>query len=130
MTGFLTHNPNIEPENKEYIEQKEQTTSKKSTADNKPIEKPISIEPKTPRKTNVLRALLIGLLLFGLLAGAFVVYDKYQKGELKLDNLNVLFLINKDTNNNSSPLPTMDTNSNRNISDTNSNKTGLIDSNS
>ena len=33
---------------------------------------------KGSRKPNVLRALLIGLL-FGLLAGSFVAYDKYKK---------------------------------------------------
>lgn len=112
MDGFLTNTAVVEPEIKESAEIKKQI-----------VEQKINI-PKPKKKTNVFRALLIGLLLLGLLAGAFVAYDKYQKGELKLDNLNLPFLGNKTNGTNTQNQNNINADLNRNnvLPDTNSDR--------
>lgn len=87
MDGFLTNNVVTEPEIKDSQDIK------------KPIVAPKIREPKPKKQTNVLRALLIGVLLFLLLAGSFLVFDKNQKGDLKLGNANLPFFKTKDKNN-------------------------------
>jgi uncharacterized protein YneF (UPF0154 family) len=113
MGGFLTNTVVVESEIKDTPEIKNKTIINKIK------------EPKAPRKTNIFRALLIGLLLLALLAGAFLVYDKYQKGELKLDNLNLPFLEKKQTDANATmPLRDINADKNRNINqqDTNTDR--------
>lgn len=89
MTGFLTHNPNIEPENKEYIEPKEQTTSKKQTAENKPIERSIPIEPKPKKKSSLFKKIIVILILLLILEAIFLGYSSYKKGKLNSESLSL-----------------------------------------
>ncbi|HOZ35758.1 MAG TPA: hypothetical protein PLK55_02140 [archaeon] len=127
MDGFLTNSNITEPEIKDDSDIK---NTKKIKEIPKKTETPIKAEPviikkikepKAPRKPNFFRALLIGLLLFGLLAGSFVAYDKHQKGELHLENISFLKFLDM---NNSTPIDT-----NRNIMPQNNN-VNLPDSNS
>ena len=109
MDGFLTNNNITEPEIKDTPDIKKIKKIKEKPIKVKPVKIKKIKEPKAPRKPNVLRALLIGLLLFGLLAGSFVAYDKYKKGELNLENIKFLKFLElnnskqEDTNRNIEP---------------------------
>lgn len=127
MDGFLTNSNFTEPEMKDTPEIKNLKKIKE-----KPIkEKPIKVKtkkkepkaPKAPRKPNVLRSVIIGLLLFVLLAGSFVIYDKHKKGEIQIEDMKFLkFLkLNKSTQGDSNNNIIPPQNSDVNLPDTNSN---------
>lgn len=131
MDGFLTNSNFTVPDIKDTPEIKNLKKRKEKPIKEKPIKvKPVKTKkikepkaPKTPRKPNILRSVIIGLLLFGLLAGSFMIYDKYKKGKIQLEDIKFLKFLNlnkstqRDSNNNIAPPQ----NSNVNLPDSNKN---------